>query len=371
MKEVNLLQDLPALKIDQSGRTFYISVLPVSTIVSKFHRKDFTFVDWYDPNKEKGFQREPVQKRIKKMALKFKNNTDLLLPTSILLGLRGKVNYSNGKISIPENCLPLSIIDGQHRIFALKEAVEKNEAEHLLNIHLPVVILDETNQKEEMIQFYQINSTQKKIDSSLIQSIIALLKDEISISLIDTPKISYTLIEVTKSLAKESDSPWYGHIYLAGDTKSSSHLVTQASFTSSLAPIFKPGSPLADEYGQIAVNKAVKALKIYWEAIGDLYPEANKNKKKYSIYKVNPGITAFHTIAPHVFRIAAASFSKKKIVDVFKEAFSNITDSEWEDVGDVTFWRVGSRAGSYGGKGGAKKISDAIITALPENKIQL
>ncbi|HIE14071.1 TPA: DGQHR domain-containing protein [Candidatus Bathyarchaeota archaeon] len=93
-----------------------------------------------------------------------------VFPTSVLLNIREKLDFEEkaqvaenigyGVLKIPDNAI-LWIIDGQHRIEALKRA--EAEKPEFKEYPVPVSILSLQNRFDEMLLFHIVNSRQQRI----------------------------------------------------------------------------------------------------------------------------------------------------------------------------------------------------------------
>ena len=142
---------------------------------------------------EKGYQRAPKQKRIDKIKDYLQKEVkNPIFPTAILVSARKPLSFKRfeikskkhrkkendfGELTIDQT---LYVIDGQHRIEAFKDIMQKRElASKYGYMELPIVILSNFNYKEEVEQFFVINSRQKRIKTDLAQRIyIEISKDD-------------------------------------------------------------------------------------------------------------------------------------------------------------------------------------------------
>ncbi len=85
---------------------------------------------------------------------------------------------SFGKLTIPDESLPLWIVDMQHRLGGFEWAIKEQSAEYLGNFPLVVTISDGLSKIEELDQFDIINSTQKKVRTDLARRLKAVLLND-------------------------------------------------------------------------------------------------------------------------------------------------------------------------------------------------
>ena len=113
--------------------------------------------------------------RIGSIAKKIQNRTIFAFPNSILISSPDVPQLCNNPaeksscpcsvpIKVPNYYSACRVIDGQHRLLAFANLEERHQEEHFL----PVVVLENIEQHQEMKTFIEINSGQKKIDRNLI-----------------------------------------------------------------------------------------------------------------------------------------------------------------------------------------------------------
>ncbi|MDP2384755.1 MAG: DGQHR domain-containing protein [Bacteroidota bacterium] len=126
-----------------------------------------------------GYQREPEPShynRIKDYILK---NKDFLFPTSIVLAVDEKdaesfLGNKSGQFFIDSSKLPskrkiFRIVDGQHRIIAMREAIkQKSELRNFL-FNVIILVTKPSKRSIEMEIFYDINSKGKRLKVDLIE----------------------------------------------------------------------------------------------------------------------------------------------------------------------------------------------------------
>jgi DGQHR domain-containing protein len=113
-----------ALKIKQKGVDIYITAMRIGDFA------DTHQIDRWSKDKQSGYQRALADNRIAS-AMKYLLLEDGIYPTSVLLNVRGEVRFKKahdvasniefGTLAIPNESLPMYIVDGQHRIASLKE----------------------------------------------------------------------------------------------------------------------------------------------------------------------------------------------------------------------------------------------------------
>lgn len=160
--------NISAFEFHQNNQIYITTVLPHDLI------NDHSEVLVYGNNPE-GYQREPEPTHYNKIKDYILKSNEFILPTSIVLAVDeediSKIFYEN-KLNF--NLLGAKekifrIVDGQHRIIAMKEAIKSKPV--LKNFLFNVIILITKKDKRsiEMEVFYDINSKSKRLKVDLIE----------------------------------------------------------------------------------------------------------------------------------------------------------------------------------------------------------
>ena len=117
-----------------------------------------TEVSVFDPISFKGYQRQ-IDERHCERIVKFLEN-DFFLPTPIICAIDTEFSDTTS---------PLRVVDGQHRIYALKMIKRDNYKRYneIENLEIPVIVMAGVDEKLEIETFININKTAKKVDTSL------------------------------------------------------------------------------------------------------------------------------------------------------------------------------------------------------------
>lgn len=186
-----------------------------------------------------GLNRPVNKKRIMEIS-KYLDSIDATFPTSVVVS----IDYDEDCVLIEDNNIIiekdhiLSIVDGQHRIMALKEKPESFQKEFLL----PVVILPYADEETKALVFSIINGKQMKVNSSIIYDLFSVVKKRNPYK---------TAHYVVLSLNKDSNSPWFKRIKLLGikQSKESCETVSQGSFVKYLLPLLSKNP--ADDFRNV------------------------------------------------------------------------------------------------------------------------
>lgn len=131
-----------------------------------------------DPRTGRGYQRLPQESRINELATDLrKGRVDI--PTSVLLNIRNREArraFQNGSLSLSHFGADgktlgyepkFYVVDGQHRILALKRLIEEFEEERWSKYEIPFTCMLGATEEEEMDQFYIVNSKAKSVRTDL------------------------------------------------------------------------------------------------------------------------------------------------------------------------------------------------------------
>jgi DGQHR domain-containing protein len=169
---------IAAARVRQGALVLYSTSLRVSDLVSK----NFYSVETLDPDdaNDKGYQRLLNTARAKKLAdyiVKGQDSQDAFLPTSVFLATDKPIAYDETSRTIEidaSTVCPFSVVDGQHRLEGLRMAAQKDP--RVLDFEVPVNIAINLPRIAQMCHFLIVNTTQKSVDKSVEQRIIARLK---------------------------------------------------------------------------------------------------------------------------------------------------------------------------------------------------
>ena len=312
---------------------------------------EFGRVDSWSESHPSGYQRPLFHNRINKAA-RYLLDEDGLFPTSILVNIRGVVEYypvnsiedfaEFGILEVPDRSLPFWIIDGQHRLAAI--FVAKRENEKLENYVLPVSIFNYANRYDEMRQFYIVNDRQKRIKTDLAQRhLFKTISLEGESKLLDfEPKEKILAAEATTVvdfLRLHPDSPWLNMIQIPSDTKKGNNINTQTSMAKSIGYILRTFTE--EERAEIMVNPKKLGLNLinYWNSLKEIYPEAFRTPKDYQLQKTF-GCYVFHMIFPYVYDQCKDNddYTVSFIKEVLVEMLMDFSDRHDIDANTSAFW---------------------------------
>lgn len=132
-------------------------------------------------------------------------------------------------ISLPMQGRYAQMLDGQHRIAGLKEAVKQNP--EIAEMEVLVSLFIGLSTKEAARIFLNINSEQKPVPRSLIYDLFGEANDD--------PELAINRVtDIVASLNETPDSPYYGHVHYPGKP-SSQNMIDLAIMVNAMKPAFE------------------------------------------------------------------------------------------------------------------------------------
>lgn len=333
---------------------------------------DFYSVQTLDPEDpdDKGYQRLLNTARAKRLAdyiLKGQDSHDAFLPTSVFLATDKTIGFNpdDNTIVIDTTVVgPFSVVDGQHRLEGLKMAAEKDPRVRLFEIPLNIAV--NLPKIHQMCHFLIVNTTQKSVDKSVEQRIIARLSDALDVE--DMPSLPKWILntvergEVEKAvryvdyLNEASDSPWKGKIHMA-NTDGDGATINQRSFVKAIVKyVLTAHNPLT------MVKDFEKEKKIflnYWKAISEILDEGESSV----LYKYN-GVELFCKFSiPFFVKLQDRGiFTVASMSSLLRDCLDNV-EGDYAGVGHADWWKKGGKA-SYLNAGAINVVSQEMARAL-------
>jgi DGQHR domain-containing protein len=237
-------------------------------------------------------------------------------PTSVLVNVRTPIKFvakesiadgiDYGELSFDEN-EPLWIVDGQHRLEALKRAMASKP--EFAEYPLPVSILNLETKFEEMLHFYLVNSRQRKIPTNLVYRQLQVMVNKIVLGekewlkeIIVGPAEERQAMAafIVDFLESEEGSPFQGKLQFMGEEKEPHHLLSDEMLTRYTAKILTEKA-----YAGMGYERVAEMLADYWNAIKELFPDCFENPGKYTLLK-STGVASFTYLFPTIFAYCAA-----------------------------------------------------------------
>jgi DGQHR domain-containing protein len=359
---------VPAARVKQGDLVIYATSIKVKDLVAG----NFYTVETLDPENKNdtGYQRLLNTARAKKLAdyiLKGQDSNDAFLPTSVLLATDKTIafNQLNNTIEIDtEKVGPFSVVDGQHRLEGLKMAAQKDE--RVLAFEVPVNVAINLPHIAQMCHFLIVNTTQKSVDKSVEQRIIARLTEALGVE--DMPSLPKWILntvekgEVDKALKyvaylnETADSPWKGKVLMANE-ESEGTTIKQRSFVKAVVKyVLTANNPLTIVKD---FDKEKKIFLNYWRAVADLLDDGNAAV----LYKYN-GVELFCRFSiPFFTRLQdRGDFKVSTMKALLSSCFENV-EGEHAGVGHPEWWAQGSKA-SFLNAGAINVVHQELAKAL-------
>jgi DGQHR domain-containing protein len=258
-----------------------------------------SFVSRRDEDKEVGYQRNLSKQRAAEIA-HYLDKENGCVPNSILVNLESGAQYDRKKgiLRIPDHPKAAWIIDGQHRMYGLKQANTRFDL-----VVTAFLALDVPSQAK---QFKTINSKQKGVPTSLLYDLLDLTKDG--------TYVQQRGHELAVRLNEDPESPWFQQIDLTG---SGGGLITQTRVVSTLESLISDRGALF----QYSEEEQYGILRNYFTAIKSIFPSDWANKR--SVLTKALGFSAFLIILPQVLTLTIQRFQDFTVTSV-KEVIAPI-----------------------------------------------
>jgi DGQHR domain-containing protein len=366
-EEVMATLTIPAACVRQGSLTLYTTSIKVRDLIAP----GFYSVETLDPDdaNDKGYQRLLNTSRAKKLAdyiVKGQDSQDAFLPTSVFLATDKVIPFDEKTHTITFDLVStgsFSVVDGQHRLEGLRMAADKDP--RVLDFAVPVNIAVNLSKIAQMCHFLIVNTTQKSVDKSVEQRIIARLSEALELEdMPSLPKwISNTVQrgEVDRALRfvdflnTADDSPWKGRIRMANDEDGTG--INQKSFVKAIVKyVLTANNPLA---AIMDLEKEKKIFLNYWKAISELLDDGNAAV----LYKYN-GVELFCKFSiPFFMKLQdRGSYTVATMKTMLKHCFDNV-EGDYAGVGHPEWWASGSKA-SFLNAGAINVVSQELSKAL-------
>lgn len=335
-----------------------------------------------DVKKETGYQRIVLQSRVNQLAAEIKDK-QVDLPTAVLLNIRGvrfddvlsRVNSNNdiyytldlGNES-GKGARFLYVVDGQHRIKALKKARDE-EGKNLKKFKLPFVCMIGGSEEQELKQFFDVNSNGKSVPTQITLEFIG----DFPLTSVKARKWKWQVkAYAAAKMLEKSSAIWKDRIRLANMPKGKT-LIPVASMVKSLEPLFR-----SDETEISLLSKPeqqMQAIDAYWQGIKMNLEEAFADPGKYSVQK-GIGVRVLHgiflTAIAHVRSKGGSIYSAPAYAEVLRGPLMEIKGHNRDNVPvkGIKFWKAGmdGAIGQYSSGAGIHALTQLLKGLFPEFK---
>ena len=316
-----------------------------------------TTVSTFDPVKFTGYQRAIDPKHCDKIVGYLQES--FFLPSAIICACDEQFNDN----------IDLRIVDGQHRVEALKKVREEYPQRYsvIKDYELPVVVLEQVPQNVEVDTFININKKAKKVDTSLAY----ILKKKIS----DKPqdmamsKAEYIAVEVAQLLNNEDvDKNWYDKILYEGQIKKTDKYISLNAFVRAtrvfVNTLFKNGLFDSDwqnlEETKVISQKVSELVSAIWMAVYEKWPKlAEASYEDKQIIQGSIGYTAIiRTLVKFLRERHQMDYEQVKDFVVKTVLSFNVDESNWFKGGVYS---------KYSSESGYKYVSDELYNSVSKH----
>jgi len=270
--------EVKASVVSQKSWQFYCFVLD-SAIFDRI-----AFVSRRDDDKDVGYQRNLSRQRAADIA-HYIDKENGCLANSILVNLEKGASYDpeSQLLRIPDQPKAAWVIDGQHRMFGLRQA--KTNYDLVVTAFLDLPVADQAK------QFKIINSKQKGVPTSLLYDLLDLTKDG--------TYVQQRGHDLATRLNDDPESPWYGQIDMTG---SGDGLISQTRVVTALESLISDRGALY----QYSEEEQYGILRNYFTTIKGMFPTDWGNKS--SVLTKALGFSAFLIVLPQVLTLCLQQF---------------------------------------------------------------
>jgi len=338
--------EIPVIAVKQGSYAFYVGVASAKQLLR---------IAYVRERKEgEGVQRILSAKRLKDIGAYVKGEKGPgLLPNSIILGLSKDARFDRKgrRLRIPDREREGFVIDGQHRLFAFQEQYVGS-----FDMPIPFTAFIGLDVTDVAYLFRTINSTQRKINPSLVYDLVPYLREREWAQFEDS-RAQY----LVQSLVEDRESPWYAAVAMLGGRDAP---ITQASFVTAIKVQLKRERVLTANFMRGAFSGQeiqYELLREYFQGIKDVFAREWLNPQ-YVVSK-NLGVSASLNILGRIvedispepedhfdkdeLRLTAGSFHP-----YLKKAKRAVT------------WERKEMGRTYLGAAGIRRLTDEILDAV-------
>jgi DGQHR domain-containing protein len=216
-------------------------------------------------------------------------------PNCIVLNWVGKtLQIKGGQMSISDTPRSAQIIDGQHRVAGITEAIKLNKA--YANIDIPVALYEGLSTQQCADIFLSINTEQKPVSRTLVFDLYGIASAHI------VDRTALRAKDIATVLNEGEDSPYNGLIKFPGSPRMRGGIAL-STVVSALKPIIDEKGPL-ELAGIRELERQISVLTNLFQALREKYGEQWDSSDNAFLYA-----SGF---------MAAIQFFRNKIIDYCK-----------------------------------------------------
>lgn len=367
----------PAIQVLQGNLTLYLTYVTPHDLATD----NFYTVDKLESRQRGGFQRILNERRAKRLSRHLTEANDhgyAHLPTTIFLATDKSVDYHAPSNTLEFNfddVCPFSVVDGQHRIEGLRQAVRNQRS--LEDFQLPVTIATDLDDTNQMYHFFIVNTTQVPVDSSLRQQITSRFTEMQGVE--ELPYIPYWLsrevslgrdlraLRIVEFLNEDTSSPLYGRVQMANDPIGRNKIKQSSIVKMIRSEVLAPSNPIAVQESDI--DRQSKIILNYIRAIDDLFVDG-RDRDRTVVYKSN-GVFLFLGVSKWVFGViysrSPRDFTVGSLKGVIEAALNEINDT-YRDMADPDWWMPGPLGASGLNRASASRYIEAFQASLTRSQ---
>ena len=364
--EVPVIKSRPLKK----GPTVVVGVINAGVLIDQCHTPR------RNTRTKEGYQREPSLGRVNRLKVDLrKHRVDL--PTAVLLSMRdgsdASLRQTEKGFFLSLNNKRLYVVDGQHRIESLRGLIDENPDEWS-DFLIPFVCVLGASEREEMEQFYVVNSTAKSVRTDLAYD---LLKQRAE----NDPDVIPALQErgekwkvdgqkIVERLGSESVL-WRGRIRFPGEPTTNT-MINSSGMVNSLKQILS-----SHYFNALTTENQIKILEAYWQGVGKVLPDCFDQPTKYTIQKTT-GVITLHTflltVIEHVRAAGNSVIERDSYRRMLDKPLTKLQgdNREGDLVQGVDFWLAGvhGAAGSFSSNAGRRVLLAKLCSLLPPIEVE-
>ncbi len=323
--------------VEQIHHSFMLTTLKAS-VLAKIAYSSVRGID----DEPGAVQRVLTERRIKSLKDFVLSGGDF--PGSMVLNWVGDgltIDSENSTFEFAINPRSAQIIDGQHRIAGIKEAIKDNP--EIGDIKIPVVIYSGLTTQECADIFIAINTEQKPAPKSLVYDLYGVGSD------VAIDHAAARARDIAEYLNTEVTSPYYGKIKFPGEKRRKGGIALSTA-VSAIKQLVEPNASF-EQIGVHELQLQIKCLNNYFSSIQSEYGsewDLNTNAFQYS---------AGFSAACEFFKLKLLPYCK------MKNSFKSETISEALKIKDNGLIKQDEVSGQ-GGKESMKIIYNRIDSAF-------
>ena len=325
------------IRVTQRNLTFFLLKMPASALVA------VSYVAARGASDEAGAVQRILNPRrissIREYTLKVGS-----YPSSIILNwvnTKHELTEDDDQVGIPIVERSAQIIDGQHRVEGIREAIDANP--DVGQMEVPVALYKYLGTKECADIFLSINTEQKPVQKSLVYDLYGLASEYIVDFAANRAK------DIATTLNEQEDSPYCGFIKFPGPGRKRGGIAL-STVVSAIKPLVAEKG-VFEQAGLKGLDSQTKVIINYFTALRDMYGDHWEDKENAFIYAAGFA--------------GAMDFLKSRVLDycVRERSFTSETVREVIDLGEKDLVQQSELKG-LGGARARQRVADRLLEAF-------